>query len=60
MVELALKEQVQRYERAVIEEALRRAGGNRQVAAKLLRVPLRTLFRKLRTPTSGGPKEPDV
>jgi DNA-binding NtrC family response regulator len=47
--ELGLKRQVARYERALIEAALRRAGGNRQAAAKLLRVPLRTLFRKLRS-----------
>lgn len=47
--ELGLKHQVARYERALIEAALRRAGGNRQTAAKLLRVPLRTLFRKLRS-----------
>jgi DNA-binding NtrC family response regulator len=47
--ELGLKRQVARYERALIEAALRRAGGNRQMAAKLLRVPLRTLFRKLRS-----------
>jgi transcriptional regulator with PAS, ATPase and Fis domain len=36
----------------LIDEALRRAGGNRQAAAKLLRVPIRTLFRKLRGPGS--------
>lgn len=49
-LDLALKPQLRRYERALIDEALRRAGGNRQMAAKLLRIPLRTLFRKLRTP----------
>jgi two-component system response regulator AtoC len=49
-IELALKQQLRRFERALIEEALRRTGGNRQLAAKLLRIPLRTLFRKIRTP----------
>jgi DNA-binding NtrC family response regulator len=48
IVELALKQQLRRYESLLIEEALRRAAGNRQAAAKLLRIPLRTLFRKLR------------
>jgi DNA-binding NtrC family response regulator len=48
IVELALKQQLRRYERTLIDEALRRAGGNREAAAKLLRIPLRTLFRKLR------------
>jgi DNA-binding NtrC family response regulator len=46
-IELALREQLQRYERSLIEDALRRAAGNRQVAAKLLRIPLRTLFRRI-------------
>ncbi len=45
---LGLRELVQRYERAVIDDALRRTGNNRQLAAKLLRIPRRTLFRKLR------------
>jgi DNA-binding NtrC family response regulator len=48
IVELALKQQLRRHERMLIDEALRRAAGNRQAAAKLLRIPLRTLFRKLR------------
>jgi len=52
--EIALKPQLRRYERALIDEALRRTAGNRQMAAKLLRIPLRTLFRKLRT--SSGPE----
>jgi len=46
--ELALKQQLRRYERAIIEEALLRAGGNRQAATKLLRIPHRTLFRRIR------------
>jgi two-component system response regulator AtoC len=46
--DLALRQQLRSYERTLIAEALRRAGGNRQVAAKLLRIPLRTLFRKMR------------
>jgi DNA-binding NtrC family response regulator len=48
--ELGLKQQLRRYERLLIDDALRRAGGNRQAAAKLLRIPLRTLFRKMRGP----------
>ncbi|HLK35382.1 MAG TPA: sigma 54-interacting transcriptional regulator [Polyangiaceae bacterium] len=47
-VDLALRSQLQRYERSLIEEALRRGGGSRLAAAKLLRIPLRTLFRKMR------------
>jgi DNA-binding NtrC family response regulator len=57
-VELALKQQLRQYERALIDEALRRAGGNREAAAKLLRVPLRTLFRKLRAMNSPDLSEP--
>jgi two-component system response regulator AtoC len=52
--ELSLKHQLRCYERALIEEALRRAGGNRQAAAKLLRIPLRTLFRRIRACTAPG------
>ncbi|HEX4351882.1 MAG TPA: sigma 54-interacting transcriptional regulator, partial [Polyangiales bacterium] len=48
--DLGLRQQLRRYERMLIDEALRRSGGNRQAAAKLLRVPLRTLFRKMRGP----------
>jgi DNA-binding NtrC family response regulator len=48
ILDLALRQHLRRYERALIEEALRRAGGNRQAAAALLRIPLRTLFRKVR------------
>jgi DNA-binding NtrC family response regulator len=51
--QLALRQQLRRYECALIDEALRQACGNRQAAAKLLRIPLRTLFRKLR----GTPRE---
>ena len=51
-VELGLKQQLRQFERALIDEALRRAGGNREAAAKLLRIPLRTLFRKLRAANS--------
>jgi DNA-binding NtrC family response regulator len=56
--ELGLKRQLARYERALLEEALRRAGGDRQTAAKLLRVPLRTLFRKLRSTASADSSSP--
>jgi DNA-binding NtrC family response regulator len=52
--ELALKPHLRRYERALIDEALRRTAGNRQLAAKLLRIPLRTLFRKMRTSADSG------
>jgi DNA-binding NtrC family response regulator len=58
--DLALKERVRRFERALIDEALRRAGGNRQVAAKLLRIPLRTLFRKMRLASADSLNDPDV
>jgi transcriptional regulator with PAS, ATPase and Fis domain len=47
--ELTFRQQLRRYEKGLIEEALRRAHGNRRVAAKLLRIPLRTLFRRIRT-----------
>jgi transcriptional regulator with PAS, ATPase and Fis domain len=47
--DLALREQLVKFERALIEEALRRTGGNRRAAARLLRIPVRTLFRKVRT-----------
>jgi DNA-binding NtrC family response regulator len=56
-VQLALKQELRRYERALIDEALRRAGGNRLAAAKLLRIPLRTLFRKLRASGAVEPTE---
>jgi DNA-binding NtrC family response regulator len=55
--DLGLKQHVKRYERLLLDEALRRAGGNRQGAAKLLRIPLRTLFRKLRAPGSTQSEE---
>lgn len=48
ILELALRQRLRCYERTLIEEALRRAAGNRGIAAKLLRVPLRTLFRRMR------------
>lgn len=53
--DLGLKQQLKRYEQALIEQALRQVGGNRQAAAKLLRVPLRTLFRRLRA--VGSPED---
>ncbi|HEX4340832.1 MAG TPA: sigma 54-interacting transcriptional regulator [Polyangiaceae bacterium] len=52
--DLALREQLSKYERALIEEAIRRASGNRGVAAKLLRVPIRTLFRRMRASGVAG------
>jgi DNA-binding NtrC family response regulator len=47
--DLALRDQLVKFERALIEEALQRTGGNRRAASRLLRIPVRTLFRKLRT-----------
>jgi two-component system response regulator AtoC len=44
-----LKPLIRSYEARVISTALRRTGGSRHAAAKLLRIPLRTLFRKLKT-----------
>jgi DNA-binding NtrC family response regulator len=43
-----LKPALRAYEASVIEQALRAAGGNRNAAAKILRIPVRTLFRRLR------------
>jgi two-component system response regulator AtoC len=43
-----LKLSLRDYETLLIQDALRRAGGNRRAAAKLLRMPLRTFFRRLR------------
>jgi DNA-binding NtrC family response regulator len=57
-VDLALRQQLRRYERALIEEALRRSAGNRQVAAKLLRIPVRTVFRRMRACGLITDKEP--
>jgi DNA-binding NtrC family response regulator len=42
-----LKPALRAYEATIIQQALRRTGGNRDAAAKLLRIPIRTLFRKL-------------
>jgi transcriptional regulator with PAS, ATPase and Fis domain len=44
-----LKPLIRGYEARVIATALRRTGGSRHAAAKLLRIPLRTLFRKMKT-----------
>jgi two-component system, NtrC family, response regulator AtoC len=41
------KSRLEAYERELIAEALQRAGGNKTRAAELLRMPLRTLMRKL-------------
>ena len=43
-----LRDALDEYEGQLIAQALARAGGNRGAAAKLLRVPERTLFRKLK------------
>ena len=42
-----LKPALRAYEAQFIEQALRSTGGNRTATAKLLRIPLRTLFRRL-------------
>jgi DNA-binding NtrC family response regulator len=52
--DLSFRVQVEKFESALVEEALRRAGGNRKAAAKLLRIPIRTLFRKLRVAAESG------
>jgi two-component system response regulator AtoC len=46
--DLDLRRRLKDFERRLIEEALRCADGNREGAAKLLRLPQRTFFRKLR------------
>lgn len=45
---LALKAQIDTFEREVIQQALQAAKGNRQAAARLLGVSLRTLFYKIK------------
>jgi len=42
-----LKPALRAYEAELIEQALRYTGGNRTATAKLLRIPIRTLFRRL-------------
>jgi two-component system, NtrC family, response regulator AtoC len=44
----ALRDEVDRYEAELIQRALKQTDGNCRAAAKLLRVPVRTLFRKLK------------
>jgi DNA-binding NtrC family response regulator len=43
-----LASRLQEYEKRMIEDALARTGGSRPAAAKLLRLPLRTLYRRIR------------
>jgi len=52
--DLSLRAQLEKFEAALLEEALKRTGGNRKAAAKLLRIPVRTLFRKLRVAAEPG------
>lgn len=47
--DLDLRQRVTRLEAELIIEALRRTGGNRTAAARLLRIPIRTLSRKMDT-----------
>jgi two-component system response regulator FlrC len=54
----ALPLDLAQLERLAIEEALRRAGGNRTQAAKLLRIGLRTLRNKLRAWREAGEEVP--
>jgi DNA-binding NtrC family response regulator len=46
--EVSFKARVRRFESRLITEALRASGGNQTAAAKRLRIPLRTLVRKIR------------
>jgi DNA-binding NtrC family response regulator len=46
-LEAGLKPRLREYEGRMIQEALARTGGNRLAAAKLLRVPRRTLYRRM-------------
>jgi two-component system response regulator AtoC len=46
--DLRLRERLRKFERSLIDEAMRRSGGNRGIAAKLLGIPVRTLFRRMR------------
>jgi two-component system response regulator AtoC len=46
--ELDLRHALRRYEMQLIEDALERSEGNQRRAAKLLKIPRRTLVRKLR------------
>jgi two-component system response regulator AtoC len=44
-----LAERMRDFERRVITDALTRTGGSRPAAAKLLRIPIRTLYRRIQT-----------
>ena len=48
LADLRLRERLRKFERLLIDEAMRRSGGNRGIAAKLLGIPVRTLFRRMR------------
>ncbi len=47
--EMPFKDRIREYETALILDALRRAEGNQTAAAKLLKMPLRTLVHKIKT-----------
>jgi DNA-binding NtrC family response regulator len=47
--EEGLAERVRDFERGLITDALARSGGSRPTAAKILRIPLRTLYRRIQT-----------
>jgi len=48
LIDLKLKDSVKAFERQIIAEALRRTGGNRTQAAKLLGISIRTLLYKIK------------
>jgi len=47
--DMAFKERIREYETQLILDALRRAEGNQTAAAKLLKMPLRTLVHKIKS-----------
>jgi DNA-binding NtrC family response regulator len=56
--EQRFKELVREYETRLIRDALLRAGGNKTEAARLLKMPLRTLANKIRAyGLVGGPDD---
>jgi DNA-binding NtrC family response regulator len=56
--ELDLKSRVDAYERGLVVEALRTAGGNRSEAARRLGIARVTLYEKLQKHGLGNPEEP--
>ncbi|MDH5675791.1 MAG: sigma 54-interacting transcriptional regulator [Myxococcales bacterium] len=56
---LTFKQRVLRYEKELIAEALQQTGGNRRAAARLLKIPIRTLTHKLASLDLKGPRSGD-